>query len=63
MTELKTTSDLLKTLSPHEVEVLRRRFGLSEKPDVSTSMPPKGNNGDDGTGGVPAPAKSPRHPF
>ena len=63
MTEIKTTSDLLKTLTPHEVEVLRTRFGLSEKPDVSTPMPTKGSNGDDGAGDVPAPAKPPRNPF
>jgi len=59
MTEIKTTSDLLQILTPHEIDVLRTRFGLSEKLDTTTAIPPKGSTGDDGTGGVPAPAKPP----
>lgn len=47
-------------LSMREVKVLRQRFGNFEKSEDNSSVPPnEGEDEDNGSGGVPAPAKPP----
>ena len=61
MTEFKSTQDVLATLTPHQTDVLRRRFGMDEaavnKSDDPAITPPP-NDEDDGSGGS-APATPP----
>lgn len=45
-------------LTKREVKVLRQRFGNIEKAEDISSVPPKEGE-DNGSGGVPAPAKPP----
>ena len=59
MNASKTTHEVLASLTPREAEVLRKRFGLiNESEETATPLPP-GNDEEDGSGGVPAPAKPP----
>ena len=54
MDEFKTTRDVLSTLTPHQIDVLRRRFGVNEaevnKSDDSANPPPSSDE-DDSSGG------------
>ena len=54
MDKFETTRDVLSTLTPHQIDVLRRRFGVNEaelnKSDDSTTPPPSSDE-DDGSGG------------
>lgn len=58
MSEPKTTTDALKTLTPREIEVLRKRFGLPVKDKPLPTLPPD-NEEEGGSGGAPAPARAP----
>jgi len=59
MTDPKSTHDLLKQLTPRETKVLRERFGIVDDPVKSSSTTPTKGDDEDGSGGVPAPAKPP----
>ena len=54
MNEFKTTQDVLSTLTPHQINMLRNRFGMDEAAvnqlDDSAVLPPS-NDEDDGSGG------------
>lgn len=57
MSEPKTTLEVLETLTPHEAETLRKRFGVVEKVTNDTRSPlPTNGNESGGSGGTPAPA-------
>jgi len=67
MIEQELTQELWEQLTPQqiaarfgltvrEVEVLRKRFDIGEKSEEDSSVPPNGGE-DNGSGGVPAPAK------
>jgi hypothetical protein len=45
-------------LTQREVDVLRKRLNIGEKPKKNSAVPPEGSEGN-GSGGVPAPAKPP----
>jgi len=45
-------------LTVREVDVLRKRFDTGEKPKDHSPVPPKDGE-DNGSGGIPAPAKPP----
>ena len=57
MTTERTSQDVLRTLTPHEIEVLSERFGTQVLPGDPTSSP--GSDDSEGSGGVPAPANPP----
>jgi len=69
MIEQELTQELWEQLTPQqiaerfgltvrEVEVLRKRFNIGKKAKDDSSVPPNGSE-DNGSGGVPAPAKPP----
>jgi len=45
-------------LTKREVDVLRKRFGIVDKSEDNSPVPPEDGE-DNGSGGVPAPAKPP----
>jgi len=59
MTDAKSTHDALKQLTPREAKVLRMRFGIVDENPKFTSTPPLKSDEEDGSVGVPAPAKPP----
>ena len=59
MNDPKTTHEVLASVTPREAEVLRKRFGLFNESEESTTPLPPGNDEGGGSGGAPAPAKSP----
>ncbi|MDC0434541.1 hypothetical protein OAM69_02750 [bacterium] len=53
MNEFKTTQDVLFTLTPHQINVLRNRFGMdgaAVNPLDDSAVPPLSNDEDDGSG-------------
>jgi len=59
MINRKTTHDALEQLTPREARVLRIRFGIIDEDPKSISTPPPKSDEEDGSGGVPSPAKPP----
>ena len=60
MDSINTTHELLATLTPRELTVLRQRFGIDKAVDDEangTVMPPPDSDDNSGSGGVPAPAE------
>lgn len=55
MNNIKTTAEVIETLTEHQIEVLRKRFGLPEQHKPLPTQPPNDDE-DGGAGGVPAPA-------
>jgi len=57
LNKLKTTLDMLKTLTPHEAEAVRKRFGVDKKTSNNNSDTTPGHGDDSGgSGGTPVPA-------
>ena len=55
MDKAVSSHEFIASLTPHEKDVLRKRFGIvSENADSGSDYPPPSDEDDNGSGGVPA---------
>lgn len=54
MDKFETSSDVLSSLTPHQLAVLLDRFGLANTVDDDLVVPPSSDGSDDGASGAPA---------